>query len=89
MFFSDVSNNGNPEILRLLSTLGCHFFCQNREELRAVLDAGVGPEKVTFSARTAVSSHIKFAIANKVEQFLFENQRDLNKLGTLLDDGCK
>ncbi len=81
--FSDVSWNISSEVLRLLLRLGCpRFYCRNRDELRAALDAGVPPHRVVFAPASspAVASHVKFAHSAGVAALAFRNGNDLAKI---------
>ncbi len=75
--------NSSPEVLKLLSKLGCsHFRCRNRDEVRAALEAGIRPDSISFvpAASPALASHLKFSKANGVQEFGFESENDLTKI---------
>lgn len=72
--------NSDPEILRLMASLGASFDCASKAEIKTILDLGVPSSQIIFANPCKQNSFIKFAAANNVKLMTFDNEMELHKV---------
>ena len=75
-----VKANAHPEILAALAEEGSGFEVASTAELRAVLDVGVGAERIVSSNPVKVPAFIRQASAVGVRRFAVDSAEELRKL---------
>ena len=75
-----VKCNPDPEVLRLLASLGTGFDCASKGEIETVLGLGVDPSRIIYANPCKTKSHIRFAAAQDVRQMTFDNADELYKI---------
>lgn len=75
-----VKANPAPEVLSLLAGLGAGFDAASVPEIRASLDAGVSPERISYGSTIKKRSEIAAAFDLGVRLFAFDSQGELEKL---------
>ena len=75
-----VKANPAPEILALLARLGSCFDTASVPEIRMVLDAGVGPERISYGNTIKKQADIAEAYRLGVRLFAFDSAAELNKI---------
>jgi ornithine decarboxylase len=76
---SAVKCNPDPQVLRLLASLGTGFDCASKAEIEQVLEIGVDPGRIIFAQPCKISSHLKYANKMGVKQVTFDNADELYK----------
>ena len=80
--FYAVKCNPTPEILKVLSAMGCSFDCASIAEISAVLDDGLGnaEEDCLFANPCKIGHHMKGAAKLGVRMTTFDNLFELEKI---------
>jgi ornithine decarboxylase len=72
--------NSEPEILRILSDLGCSFEVASRYELDILKEINVPPEKIIYGSAVKPIDHIKKFFEYGVDRFAFDSHSELEKI---------
>lgn len=75
-----VKANPAPEILSVLAGLGAGFDAASVLEIRATLDAGGAPERISYGSTIKKRSEIAAAFDLGVRLFAFDSQAELEKI---------
>ncbi|BFZ62704.1 Ornithine decarboxylase [Saitoella coloradoensis] len=81
--FYAVKCNPDPQVVRLLASLGTGFDCASKAEIQQVLSLGVPENKIIYANPCKAASHIKFAANNGVRMMTFDNADELHKIKRL------
>ncbi|MCJ1281991.1 Ornithine decarboxylase [Xylographa opegraphella] len=81
-----VKCNPDPEVIRLLSTLGTGFDCASKAEIDLILRAGVDPSRIIYAQPCKTKSYIRHAAQQGVKQMTFDNADELYKTKALFPD---
>ena len=77
--FYAVKCNSDPQVLKLLATLGTGFDCASVHEINQVLDMGVSPSRIIYANPCKAGSYIRYAASVNVLQTTFDNADELWK----------
>lgn len=72
--------NPNPVIIRLLALLGCGFDCASREEISAIKEQNVAPDRIIYANPCKESGQIKYARSQDVDTLVFDDVNELYKI---------
>lgn len=78
--FFAVKACADPVVVHTLNSMGINFDCSNKNELEAVLDIGVSPERILYASPVKCSSHLKFASERGVTLMAFDSVEELAKI---------
>ncbi len=78
--FYAVKANAHPEVLRILAQVGSGFEVSSMQELQAVLELGVGPERIVSSNPVKAPAFLDLARAVGVDRFAADSEVELAKL---------
>ncbi|MCJ1414987.1 Ornithine decarboxylase [Xylographa parallela] len=81
-----VKCNPDPEVIRLLSTLGTGFDCASKAEIDLILKAGVDPSRIIYAQPCKTKSYIRHAAQQGVKQMTFDNADELYKTKALFPE---
>ncbi|MCJ1377429.1 Ornithine decarboxylase [Xylographa soralifera] len=81
-----VKCNPDPEVIRLLATLGTGFDCASKAEIDLILKAGVDPSRIIYAQPCKTKSYIRHAAQQGVKQMTFDNADELYKTKALFPD---
>lgn len=81
--FYAVKCNPDPQLLRLLASLGTGFDCASKTEIEQVLNMGVSPERVIYAQPCKTNSYVRYVAAQGVSQMTFDNDDELRKIAKL------
>lgn len=82
-----VKCNPDPQMVRVLGTLGAGFDCASMAEQRLVLDAGIDPSRIIYANPAKQPSHIMFARDHKVDLTVVDSVFEVEKLARLHPEG--
>lgn len=82
-----IKTNPDPQILRLVSALGCGLDCASKGEMELALN-GLGnycfkPEQIVYSHALKMDAHIQFADQNGLSLTVVDCEEELQKLSRL------
>ncbi|KAN0075621.1 Pyridoxal-dependent decarboxylase, pyridoxal binding domain containing protein [Elaphomyces granulatus] len=80
--FYAVKCNPDPEILRLMASLGNGFDCASKAEIDVALNTGVDPSRIIYAQPCKTKSYIRYAAQMGVKQMTFDNADELYKIKT-------
>ena len=75
-----VKCNPQPELIKVLASLGINFDCASKREIDTILKLGVEPHRIIYANPCKVSSHIRYAQQSGVEMTTFDNVEELYKI---------
>ena len=78
--FYAVKCNPDPEVIRLLATLGSGFDCASKAEIDLVLGLGVDPTRIIYAQPCKTKSYLRHAANVGVSQMTFDNSDELHKI---------
>ncbi|XP_037509429.1 ornithine decarboxylase [Rhipicephalus sanguineus] len=78
--FYAIKTCGDPVIIAVLASLGVNFDCSNTNEMRAILDMGVEPDRIIYAHTMKSTSHMKFAEEHGVTLMTFDCIEELHKV---------
>lgn len=78
--FLAVKCNPNPNILKLLVTLGSNFDCASVIEMQAVLKYNISPQQIIFANPVKAISEIQYAKHVNVDKMTFDCEHELLKI---------
>lgn len=81
--FYAVKCNPDPQLLRLLATLGTGFDCASKTEIEQVLKMGVSPERIIYAQPCKTNSYVRYVAKEGVRQMTFDNADELRKIAKL------
>lgn len=84
--FTAVKCNPDPEVLRLLASMGTGFDCASKAEIDTVLKLGVDPGRVIYAQPCKTASYIRYAAQKSVKQMTFDNADELHKIKRFFPD---
>jgi ornithine decarboxylase len=83
-----VKANNHGEVLKTLVSAGSKFDIGSKHEAELILDLGVDPKDMIFSAPIKLHSHIRDTFEMGLDHFVFDSEDELGKLA-LLAPGSK
>ena len=86
LFFLAVKCNPDPQLLRLLASLGTGFDCASKTEIEQVLNLGVSPERVIYAQPCKTNSYVRYVANAGVRQMTFDNADELRKIAKLFPE---
>lgn len=81
--FYAVKCNPDPQLLRLLASLGTGFDCASKTEIEQVLDMGVHPDRIIYAQPCKTNSYVRYVANQGVRQMTFDNADELRKIAKL------
>ncbi|KEZ39092.1 Ornithine decarboxylase [Scedosporium apiospermum] len=78
--FYAVKCNPDPQVLKLLSSLGTGFDCASKAEIDQVLSLGLNPDRVIYAQPCKTGSYLRHVRAVGVKQMTFDNGDELRKI---------
>lgn len=78
-----VKCNPDPQLLRLLASLGTGFDCASKTEVEQVLKMGVDPERIIYAQPCKTNSYLRYVAKEGVRQMTFDNADELRKIAKL------
>lgn len=81
--FYAVKCNPDPQLLRLLASLGTGFDCASKTEIEQVLKMGVSPERIIYAQPCKTNSYVRYVANEGVRQMTFDNADELRKIAKL------
>ncbi len=78
-----IKANNNKEVLKTLISAGSKFEIGSRQEAQQILELGVSPKDLIFSAPVKLPSHIRDAYQMGVDLLVFDSEEELRKLAIL------
>jgi ornithine decarboxylase len=78
--FYAVKANSHPEILKVLAEYGTGFDVASIQEIKAILDLGVKPDRIVFANTVKRPEALKYAIQHGVRLMTFDSEYELNKI---------
>ncbi|KAF3771046.1 hypothetical protein M406DRAFT_35130 [Cryphonectria parasitica EP155] len=84
--FYAVKCNPDPQLLRLLASLGTGFDCASKTEIEQVLQMGVSPERIIYAQPCKTNSYVRYVANQGVRQMTFDNADELHKIAKLYPD---
>lgn len=78
-----VKSNSHPDVLTVFNENGLYFDVASYGEVETLVNLGVDPSHLLFSAPTKIPSHIKQAYEVGVRYFAFDTLIELDKLAEL------
>ena len=78
-----IKANNNREVLKTLISAGSKFEIGSRQEAALILELGVSPKDLTFSAPVKLPSHIRDTYQMGVDLLVFDSEEELRKLAIL------
>lgn len=81
--FYAVKCNPDPQLLRLLASLGTGFDCASKTEVEQVLQMGVSPERIIYAQPCKTNSYVRYVAKEGVRQMTFDNADELRKIAKL------
>lgn len=77
--FYAVKCNEDSALLQTLAGLGTGFDCASKNEIKAILDLGVSPDRIIYANPCKQASHLRFAAKKGVRLMTFDNELELHK----------
>lgn len=84
--FYAVKCNPDPQLLRLLASLGTGFDCASKTEIEQVLKMGVSPERIIYAQPCKTNSYVRYVANEGVRQMTFDNADELRKIAKLFPE---
>jgi diaminopimelate decarboxylase len=87
--FYAVKCNPDPVIVKTLATLGCHFDCASRAEIKLVQDVSANlplQPDIIYANPCKARGHLAYAIATGVSQMTFDNVAEVVKCASMSKD---
>lgn len=81
--FYAVKCNPDPQLLRLLASLGNGFDCASKTEIEQVLNMGVHPDRIIYAQPCKTNSYVRYVANQGVRQMTFDNADELRKIAKL------
>ncbi|KAL1436946.1 hypothetical protein MTO96_048968 [Rhipicephalus appendiculatus] len=78
--FYAIKTCADPVIIAVLASLGVNFDCSNTNEMRAILDMGVQPDRIIYAHTIKSKSHMKFAEEHGITVMTFDCIEELHKV---------
>lgn len=78
--FYAVKSNSHPSILKTFADAGTGFDVASIEEMRMLIDLGVGPERMIYANTVKKPEALKYAVENKIDLMTFDSEYELNKI---------
>ncbi len=78
--FYAVKSNSHPFILKTFTDAGIGFDVASIQEMKTLLDMGVGPDRIIFANTVKTPEALKFASSNKINLMTFDSEYELNKI---------
>lgn len=78
--FYAVKCNPDPEVIRLLASLGTGFDCASKAEIDLVLGLGVDASRIIYAQPCKTKSYLRHAEREDVKQMTFDNADELHKI---------
>ncbi|MBE0433549.1 type III PLP-dependent enzyme [candidate division WOR-3 bacterium] len=78
--FYAVKANSHAFILKTFAAAGTGFDVASIEEMRMLIDLGVGPERMIYANTVKKPEALKFAVDNKIDLMTFDSEYELNKI---------
>lgn len=78
-----VKANNHGEVLKALMSAGSKFDIGSKHEAELILDLGVNPKDMVFSAPIKLQSHIRDTFKMGLDHFVFDSEDELGKLAVL------
>jgi ornithine decarboxylase len=78
--FYAVKCNNDPNLLRVMVSLGISFDCASLEEIKTMINYGVSPENLIFANPCKAISHLKYAAEKGVKKMTFDHADELDKI---------
>lgn len=78
--FYAVKSNSHPSILKTFADAGTGFDVASVEEMRMLIDLGVGPERMIYANTVKKPEALKYAVENKIDLMTFDSEYELNKI---------
>jgi ornithine decarboxylase len=78
--FYAVKCNNDPNVLKVMVSLGTSFDCASLEEIKTMINYGVSPENIIFANPCKAISHLKYAAEKGVRKMTFDNADELYKI---------
>lgn len=78
-----VKANNHGEVLKTLVSAGCRFDIGSKHEAELILDLGVDPQDMVFSAPIKLQSHIRDTFKLGLNHYVFDSEDELAKLAVL------
>jgi len=72
--------NNDKNLLKLLAFFGVGFDCASKNEIQAILDIGVSPDRIIYANPCKQASYIRYAYKNGVNLMTFDNEQELYKI---------
>lgn len=84
--FYAVKCNPDPQLLRLLASMGTGFDCASKTEIEQVLKMGVSPERIIYAQPCKTNSYVRYVAKEGVRQMTFDNADELRKIAKLFPE---
>lgn len=84
--FYAVKCNPDPQLLRLLASMGTGFDCASKNEIEQVLKMGVSPERIIYAQPCKTNSYVRYVAKEGVRQMTFDNADELRKIAKLFPE---
>ena len=81
-----VKVNPDPEVLRLLASLGTGFDCSSRSEIEQVLNLGVGCDRIIYANPCKARSHLHYAQRVGIRRMTFDSTDELYKIKSIVPE---
>jgi len=78
-----IKANNHREVLKTLISAGSKFEIGSKQEAAMILELGVSPKDVIFSAPVKLPSHIRDTYKIGIDLFVFDSEEELRKLSLL------
>lgn len=75
-----VKCNPQPELIKVLASLGVNFDCASKREIDTILKLDIEPHRIIYANPCKVGSHIRYAQQTGVEMTTFDNVEELHKI---------
>jgi ornithine decarboxylase len=82
MYYAVKANN-HSEVLKTLISCGSKFDIGSKHEAEILLDLGVAPDQMIFSAPVKLQSHIRDTHEMGIRHYVFDSENELAKLAML------
>ncbi len=78
--FYAVKSNSHPFILQTFANAGTGFDVASIQEMKALLDLGVSPDRMIFANTVKTPEALKFASSHNIDLMTFDSEYELNKI---------
>ena len=78
--FYAIKSNSHPFILKTFAESGIGFDVASIQEMQAVRELGVGPERMIFANTVKRPEALKYAASQRIQMMTFDSEYELNKI---------